>query len=247
MSGMGTLIREIIMRHAMFGVIVLTAAMLFCAPARADFAGLVALREFPNQQTAVGIRDVFRVYAEFTNPSDRVDTWYGTQANPFVIQNVLANGSPGSGFVNFNSFPFRPEIPGTPLDWETYATLGETYEGEGGGPTFLGASFGFPSFIDGNSLTANASVFLTSDHASQGLGSFRVIGQDTATRVLLMQLTVLPGEHVQGTLNIGGRVVAPGGYSAFVAPLQTFTSIPSAGSAVAMTFGLVALRRRSRR
>jgi len=222
-----SLVREIKMRHATLGIIVFAAAILLCAPARADFVGLTVVREFPNQQTAVGIRDVFRVYAEFTDPSDRVDTWYGTQANPFVIQNVLANGSPGSGFVNFNLFPFRPESPDSPQKWDTWATIGETYEGEGGGPSQLSWSpAAFPAFINGNSLTAAASVFLTGQLPPQGLGSFRVVGQDTATRVLLMQLTVLPGEHVQGSLSLGGRVMSGSEYESFVAASATFTSVP---------------------
>jgi len=230
--------------------VLVTSLLLACAaPARADFVGLVAVREFPNQQTAVGIRDVFRVYAEFTDPSDRVDTWYGTQANPFVIQNVLANGSPGSGFFNVGGGasvnPLRPEVPGTPYDWDTWATIGETYEGEGGVPTHLSWSpVVFPPFIFGNSLTANGSIFLTSDQAPQGLGSFRVSGQDTATRVLLMQLTVLPGEHVQGQLSVGGRVFTDAGYVSFVSQSVGFSSIPAPASVLILSAAWLRPRRR---
>jgi len=237
------------MRHAnLILIAALAAALAPVAPARADFVGLTVVREFPNQTVVLGVvRDVFRVYAEFTNPNDRVDTWFGTSANPFVIQNVLADGSPGSGFFQAgatSSFP--PEAPGSPLDWDTWATIGSTWEGENGvGSNLSWSPVAFPAFINGNSLTAAASVFLLTEFPPQGLGSFRVTGEDTATRVLLMQLTVMPGEHVQGVVSVGGRISIGEGYIQFVAATQTFSSIPTAG-AWPMLVAVMGVRRHRR-
>jgi len=215
------------MRHSTLGVIVLTATVLPCVAARADFTGLVAVREFPNQMTSGGLRDVFRVYAEFTNPTDRVDTWYGTEANPFLIQNVLVNGSPGSGFFRHSFGSLPPEIPGTPNDWNTWATIGTTWENEMNQGSFLGA-FSLPPFRNGNQITSSVgSIFLTSPAAPDGLGNFRISGADTALRTLVMQLTVMPGEQVQGMINLGGRIDTGAGYASFTALSQTFTSVPS--------------------
>lgn len=227
------------MRHATFGVIVLTATVLLCAPARADFTGLVAVREFTNQLTVAGPRDVFRVYAEFTSATDRVNSWFGTAGDPFMIQNILSDGSLGSGFTNFGTSisNLPPEIPGTPLDWDTWATIGITNGAEGeNGVNWASLSLNFPAFIPGNTVTGvDASISVLSE-AGQGLANWRVQGQDTALRVLLMQLVVLPGEHVQGQISVGGRIDTGSGYEPFVAAVQTFNSVPGPGGLAMMAW-----------
>jgi len=201
------------MRIATIGVTTLFIGGLFCLPARADFAGLLVVREFVSQQTNAGIRDVFHVYAEFTNPIDRVTAWFGTAADPLLIENRAADGtSLGTGFTNFGNGTLAPEIDGTPQDWDTFATIGLRFGSEGiDGVDRTVASPVFPPFIVGNYLiSASAGVSVEQQYDLQGSGGWRVVGNDTALRVLLMQLTVMPGEQMQGTLNVTMRIVQPG-------------------------------------
>jgi hypothetical protein len=192
---------------------------------------------------------VYRVYAEFTNPTDRVDAWYGTSDHPFVIQNVLADGSTfGTGFTNFGGVggTLPPEVPGSSLDWDTWATIGVTY-GDEAGPDGNQAqpSPGFPVFISGNSVSSSNASIVIPPTAPQGRADFRVIGNDTNLRVLLMQLVVNVGEHVRGTINVDGQIGAPGSYTPFSARGQTFSSVPAPGGLAALAVaGIVCGRRR---
>ena len=236
------------MRKIWIGGLGCAAAGLVISAARADYVDLAVILESAGQITFAGPRDVYRVYAEFTNPTDRVDAWYGTPDHPFTIQNVLANGtSLGTGFQNFGGIggTLPPEVPGSVLDWDTWATIGVAYLDEAA-PDYLNVTPGFPTFISGNSVTAdNASVFLSDTTAPQGRADFRVIGNDTALRVLLMQLVVNVGEHVRGTINVDGQIGAPGSYTPFSAVGQTFSSVPGPGGLAALVVaGIVCGRRR---
>src|SRR5687767_10686837 len=65
------------------------------------------------------VRDVYRVYAEFTQPIDRVNSWgAGGNLGSGGICNILSNGSLGSGFYNNDVNP--PPCP----NWETHGTIG---------------------------------------------------------------------------------------------------------------------------
>jgi hypothetical protein len=174
---------------------------------------------------------IYHVYANFTNPADRVETWGigGVNFGPGGIENVNALGTgPGSGFTNIGgAIHSAPYEPGTNRDWDTYATLGLRYGNQGplvgGSPTDgAGYSPGFPNFINGTSVFAPPSgmaVFITRSNP-QGAANWINSGPDTSTRVLLMQLVVNQGEHVQGT--IGLVWTGPGG-SSQVASGLTFT------------------------
>lgn len=203
------------------------------APVRADFVGLKAVLEFPSANTLNGPRDVYHVFAEFTNPADRVNTWYGTAVNPFTIQNVLADGvTLGSGFTNFGGpdSQLPPKAPGGSDQWDTFATIGVRFQSEE--PPFSAVGFpgAFPQFIPGNSVTSSNGVISTVPASSvQGQADFRVTGGDTSLRVLLMQLTVNVGEHVRGTINLDGQRMTGSGYQSFTALGATFNSVPAPG------------------
>src|SRR2546423_14713041 len=86
--------------------------VLGTSSAQADFVRLVPALEFPHQSTINGPRDVYLVYAEFTNPLDRVRTWDGTAQTPFTIQNTLSDGTTlGTGFYNFGGGTVPPDGP----------------------------------------------------------------------------------------------------------------------------------------
>jgi len=227
------------------------AVGLTASTTNADYVGLAAILESAGQMTAAGPRNVYRVYAEFTNPTDRVNAWYGLAGHPFTIQNVLADGvTLGSGFTNFggSAGTLPPEVPGTVRDWDTWATIGITNGSEGpDGLDDAMLSPGFPVFISGNMLTAsNASISIPLA-SLQGRADWRVVGNDTNLRVLLMQLVVNVGQHVRGTINVHGEVDVPiVGLVEFTALDQTFTSVPAPGVLAALSLASLCTGRRGR-
>jgi len=230
-------------------ILVIACVAVAGAPrsAHADYAGLVTIIE-PLGPSPAGPRDVYRVYAQFTNQTDRVDAWYGAADHPFTIENVLADGtSLGTGFTNFGGSggTLPPETPGSARDWDTWATIGVAYGDEAPGGDATSLPNPFPVFINGNSVTSSQGVVtLSPPNAVQGRADFRIQGNDTELRVLLMQLVVNVGQHVKGTINISGEVGGPGNYTSFTALDQTFTSIPEPGSLAALLLlGAFSLRR----
>ena len=125
--------------------------MILSAGARASSVSLVPVLEVASQQTNAGLRDIYRVYAQFENPADRVHRWYGNAASPMIIQNVLNDGvTLGTGFTQFGGAggQFAPKSPGTTRDWDTFATLGVLFGSEApNGSDRTTLSPGFPVFI----------------------------------------------------------------------------------------------------
>ena len=71
----------------------------------------------------------------------------------------------------------------------------------------------------------------------QGAANYRVDGNDTANRVLLMQLVVNAGEHVHGSIGLTWRSVE-GDF--ILTPNLSFNSLPAPSAA--FTFILLGLR-----
>jgi hypothetical protein len=192
--------------------------------ARGELVGLDVVLVADNQQAGGGVRDVYHVYATFTDSSDRVNAWGGGgELGIGVIENVLAAGGPGTGFINLGGAGAvsAPYAPGASNDWDTFPTIGLRYwalEQNGDGTTLFP---GTPTFIAGNSWTAPAAgggVFMAPGDEAQGRADYIVGGipvsisepDDTALRTLIMQLTVPDGEHVHGTIaSIGVSMACP--------------------------------------
>lgn len=231
----------------------LWAVLAMCSYARADLTGLVVFREGPGGGGAVPPgpeRWIYRVYAEFTDPSDRVGSWgVGSTLGPGQISNITADGSLGSGFTNIPDNDFSntaPQLPFFPTDWDTYMTIGVLYGIQG--PSGVDGTQvwpGTPTFItDGaTTWTGNPGFVSLQDVLSpQGRADYRVVGNDTDRRVLLMQLVVNSGEHVQGTIGLLVRTQA-GAYFATDVP---FTSIPTTPSLACFIAAVVIAERRKR-
>src|SRR5262249_14740603 len=137
------------MKQHMLAAFGCVAVGLTAQTGKADYVGLVTIIE-PLGASPAGPRDVYRVYAEFTNPTDRVDSWFGDAQDPLAIQTVLADGStPGTGFTNFGGTGgiLAPKVPGTIRDWDTYATIGVLTGDEAPFGVDATAENGLPSFI----------------------------------------------------------------------------------------------------
>jgi len=203
-------------------------------------------------------RDVFRIYAHFSNPNDYMTVVAGSPTvGNLVIQNLdsgLANL--GSGFFNpggssSNKAPYQSQIDSNPdLEWGTFATLGVPIGDMGSGPSSTDVtSFtpGFPTFINGNTLNTNNAAWYTPGVWPQGQASYINSGPDTDLDVLIMQLAVNQGERVRGTVSVSGFSSG----SSFIMNGQTFDSgVPAPGGLGALTlaafFGSRSLKRRRR-
>ena len=234
---------------------IVAAALFAMAIAPAASAELVGLRVFQEEPGGSGQpppgppRWIYRVYAEFTEPTDMVASW-GSGFTTFGfggIWNITENNTPGSGFTNIpNDFTgdTAPFISGTFADWDTYMTIGVLYGTQGPENSDFTVTYAnTPLFIANgtNAWTGPGGVFLFGD-LQQGFANYRVNGNDTDTRVLLMQLVVNEGEHVHGSIGIRWRSL--GGQFIINTDLP-FNSLPApSGSLVLMLLGLNNNRRR---
>ncbi len=229
-------------------------AMAVVSSAGADFVGLRVFREEPGGAGAPPPgppRWIYRVYAEFTDPTDRVIGW-GTGIPEYGfggIWNVSENGLPGSGFTNIpdlftgNTAPF---FSGGPADWDTYMTIGLLYGIQGpNNVDYTHVWPGTPIFISNGSTSwtgLDIGCYLAGN-SPQGNGNYRISGNDTDTRVLLMQLVVNAGEHVQGS--IGLAWLNPSVELLHFSGNLTFSSVPGPGT-LAIFFMSIACARRTR-
>ena len=222
------------MIQAKRAVLCAMGAVTMASPANAELAGLRVFREEPG---GTGVappgppRWIYRVYAEFTEPTDVVASW-GTGLARWGfggVWNVTQDGTPGSGFTNIPNDltgDLAPFASGTPADWDTYMTIGVLYGIQGPGFSDYTTPFALtPLFITNgsNEWTGPGGVLLFGD-VQQGFANYRVNGNDTDRRVLLMQLVVNAGEHVHGSIGLSWRSLdAPFVSTADVA----FTSLPA--------------------
>jgi len=236
-------------KSLLLSILVAGPSLIASTPTLASYTGLRTVLEFASQPMAGGPRDVYRVYAEFTNPADRVNAWYGNQTNPMSIVNFVDDSALGSGFFQFGN-PNHQTAPYSvtgSLEWDTFVTIGVRIGSEApGGLDATTLSPGFPQFIVGNTFFQTDAAVFVPQSAPQGRADWRVTGNDTNLRVMLMQLTVMPGQHVRGTINVDGQFWNGTGYENFTALGQTFASIPAPG--ILTVFAVAAgVRGRSRR
>lgn len=231
---------------------IVLGAFLPCAVSHADLVGLVVFRE---EVGGSGVappgppRWIYRVYAEFTSSTDSILGWgVGTTEFGFgSIWNITEGGAPGSGFTNVpntNTSNTAPMFPNLFSDWDTYMTIGLQYGFQGpGNVDYTNVFPGTPMFIanGATSWTGISAGVSLSPNTAQGYAGYRVSGNDTDQRVLLMQLVVNEGEHVAGSIGLGWRT-SPG--NLVFSPDLPFSSIPSPHSVTILAFLLVRCRRR---
>jgi hypothetical protein len=233
----------------------IVGTLIASTSAHAVLMGLSVFAEAPGgvgAPPAGGPRVIWRVYADFSNTTDRVNAWgAGSALGPGSIQNALINGvTPGTGFTNIGApgGQIAPNSPGTTSDWDTYMTIGVLYGSEGpGGTDATNQLPGTTSFIT-NGATSwtpdpinGGGVFITPDDP-QGGAAYRVSGNDTDHRVLLMQLVVNAGETVKGTIGVAWQAV---GQIGVTTTGLIFPNIPAAGGLPLLACaGLMGSRRR---
>ena len=204
------------------------------------------------------LRDVWRVYAVFDDPSDRMTAiGVGLDGTPMTVENVLADGvTPGSGLYEplFGGWgdgggPIANGTDGwtqnpTGLTYDTYMTIGAeagytpVIDPKTGNPYIFGWGGHVPNWGGGTSWVLDIHAFFTIPPAPYG-------DPDNNGRVLVAQFNVADGEHIQGFANIiwGDVGVAGGGFVTEV----FFTSIPAPATLALLALAGLAGFRRCRR
>lgn len=193
-------------------------------------------------------RDVFRVYALFSDPTDHVFSFgAGSSTDPMVVKNVLYDGSTaGSGFYNAPlGGTFAPDAYSISLaaatQWDSFFTIGPWIQEEAAPETYSVSGVGLPAGNQpsGNAFTAVGAV-LGLDLDSGLLPAYTAAGPDH--KVGLMQLTVNSGQYAIGTVSIVWN--ANGGQNQLVMN-QIFPLIPGPGTVALLgVAGLFRTRRR---
>ncbi len=162
------------------------------------------------------LRDVYRVYAHFNDPNDRMTAiGVGPDGRPMTVENVLADGiTPGSGLYealfggagdgggpiadNSSGWSFNP----TGLTFDTFMTIGNAagytpvIDPKTDGPYIFGWGLTFPpNWADGTDWTLDNEAVVTIPPAPYG-------EPNRNGRVLVAQFNVANGEHIRGFANL---------------------------------------------
>jgi hypothetical protein len=217
--------------------------MIPCLHAHADFQGLSVASSLG---APLG-RITYRVYANFDDPLDNLNTVYGSPtvgAMRIQSRNLTDTGL-GSSFFNpvtshgnaptpqdVHTSLFGSSIPPiTNAAWDTFYTIGVGAGQYGTGPNGAdetASSPGFPAnWPNSNPYSESNGGWLTAGPTEQGNAGWLGDG-DPQLRVLIMQLTVSSTSGVRGTVNLAG-IFHNGlaGGTGYVIAQQTFNAIPA--------------------
>jgi hypothetical protein len=237
-----------------------------CAPAFADYDGLTI-----EMHTSVDVNgsmyDVWRLYANFTNPGDRLVTGFGSPTlGAITLQTRNSNDTDfGNPFLRVGGLvtaPSQDQIDNNPAaQWSTFVTLGVSIRDQA--PLLFGdMTMLTPGFVPIEGVNWSQSnqawfTFPTFDHDSnpntpheppvQTVAGWQGDG-DALNRVLMAQLTVQSGENVRGTINLAWfHAIGGGGQFELQESVQTFNSFIVPGPSVLAALGMMTLMARGRR
>lgn len=227
----------------------LGAAAIVSSGAHATYTGL-SLSLYSTVNAGGGLKDVYRVYAVFTNPDDYLTGVYGSATvGPLVIKSLNTGGvAPGGNFYNPGGVPGNraPSTPDGSVEWGTFVTIGVSLASQGSGPTstpdLTSLTPGFPNFINGSSLTSTNMGWFTPGYEEQGRAGYAGDG-DAPLRVLIMQLTVNHLDNVAGTVAVSWRDT-DGSYHTETG--QTWIMAPSPAGVAILGIAAATSRRRRR-
>ncbi len=227
----------------------LGGAMIVSTGADASYQGLTVQQH--TIATVNGVqRSVYRVYAIFSDPGDFLTSVAGSPTlGNLQVQTRNALGlAPGGNFVNpaggSATAPTFKAI-GLQTEWDTFVDIGLASVPYGG-TDGTGLSPGFSGIGSVASINTNNAGWFTAGPIAQGMaGNGLALGANWG--VIIMQLTVNAGNHVAGTVAIGGVNNNPlaGGTTFQTNADQTFNSFPAPGAhALLGLAGVVGSRRR---
>jgi uncharacterized protein (TIGR03382 family) len=198
---------------------------------------------------------IHKVWANFTNPLDALFVWGGGGGlGPSTINNFNTAGSgPGSGFLNDVSGGALPPVSNAAVSGrDSFFTINVTLLQQipAGTSQALLTIPGTPLGLSGTTINlSNGGGVTASPEPPPPPNNIALAGfpgdGDTQLRILLMQLAVVQGEHVQGSI---GVTINPGALAGATTTMQgqTFASIPAPGALPMLALSGFALRRRRR-
>jgi len=218
------------------------ATMMIAGVASADnFTGLSA--ELVGQNNG---NDIYRLYANFSGVGG-IQFWGGEPGIlSFNIDNITADGGAGSGFVQNPSFlgplvlnnEIAPNFPQG--EFSSYLTIGAEF---GYNPADVSEVFqltpGFSPSLNGVTTFGGVGGVVSNPGGANTLA-------DANGQVLLAQLVVASGEHVQGTIGLSTLAIGLGD-TGNLDHIASFTSVmvPAPGALALLGLaGLVGTRRR---
>jgi hypothetical protein len=184
------------------------SALILSSAADASYQGLTVVKH--TTAAVQGIqRDVYRVYAMFSDPGDFLTSVAGspTLGNMIIETRNSTDTGAGGNFVNppggGSTAPTFYAL-GTQIEWDTFVDIGLASVPYGGIDA-TGLSPGFAGVPNGGLNTDNAGWFTTGGvpQGMAGNGTANVGGSGN-WGVLMLQLTVNAGNNVRGTVNVGG-------------------------------------------
>jgi hypothetical protein len=191
-------------KSIVLGLLASSGVVATC-PCDAAFMYL-SMQHYATVDTNLGARDVYRLYAVFSAPDDRVYFWgTGSQQPTTIIESGPCTSSaffqlPGPSI----RAPQQRTIDQNPdAQWDTFATIGVSIAEQGIPYDQTVLSPGFPPFISGNIFSSDFALVGIAPSAPQCRADFTGDG-DPQLRVLLMQATVLPGEYPLGEIGALG-------------------------------------------
>jgi hypothetical protein len=191
----------------------LGGALVLTSSATATYSGL----SVASGQAVVGgtLRNVYRVYAMFSDPNDYLTAVSGTPTlGNLVVQSRNANDTgAGSNFVNV--LGGGATAPGAyyigqnaDVAYDTFVTIGISVAEQGSQPSpappdYTGLAPGFSGIGNVNQIATNNGGWFSPGPTEQGRAGYAGDG-DAQLRVLIMQLTVSSTSIVRGTVAISG-------------------------------------------
>lgn len=232
--------------------VMLCAALIAAGAAHGDYQGL-QVQLHTNVVAGQYPRSVYRVYATFDDPGDFTTAVAGSPTlGNLVLQTTSQTGTlPGGNFWNapggLTTAPSAGDIAPNPgLEWDTFVTIGLALVPYGGSDN-VGLAPGWPGIGDVAEINTDYAGWFTAGATPQGMAGNGVPLSGGLWGVIIMQLTVDEGNHVRGTVAIGGVQNNPlSGGTTFYATNQTFNSLPAPGSLAVLALG-GAMRGRRRR
>jgi hypothetical protein len=201
------------------------------AAARADYLGL-SVEQHTTVNIADSTRDVYRVYANFSDPGDYMLAGAGSpMLGPMLIQSRNSDDTgTGSSFYNHpfvgNRAPSQEVIDVEPnAEWDSFFTIGVSIADQAPNGDQMYFSPGFPPLTGTSITTSNGGWLIVPGHP-QAFADFSGDG-DPLLRVMMIQLTVNAGGNVRGTVGLSFRLAGQGPSTEIGG--QTFNSFPAPG------------------
>src|SRR5262245_55385344 len=223
-------------------VLAVSAAVALTPSVRAVYTG-VTIEQHASVVIGGSDYDVYRVYANFSDPGDRLVVGFGSPAlGPMTVQTRNFNDSDfGNPFFNVpghTTAPSQFDIAGNPdAEWDTFVTIGTPIADLPAGYDQTLLTPGFIPISGNNWVIGNSAWYVlpTYDHDNnpgtpqippeQSVASWTGDG-DLQNRVMMMQLTVAAGDNVRGTLNLDWFPPVGQGQVVVHETIQTFNTIP---------------------